>query len=162
MAWQWAVFKDMWRGLISGKRLTLAERGRNGHFKNKLWWWWWWKNYQKLDGCKTWHLHGWSTNLSVHQLISVQMMINCFLLIQWSTDPCSYDDQLIFVHPMINWSIYVQFIQPITSASATKALSVSLRMILILPRKFDWSLSSVESSKTDTREFFSLLLFLKE
>ena len=26
-----------------GKRLTLAERGRNGSFKNKWWWWrWWW------------------------------------------------------------------------------------------------------------------------
>ena len=24
------------------KHLTLADRGRNGHFKNKWWWWWWW------------------------------------------------------------------------------------------------------------------------
>ena len=30
------VFRDMWRSLIyQGKRLTLAERGRNGRFKNK-------------------------------------------------------------------------------------------------------------------------------
>ena len=33
----WAVFRDMWIGLISGKRLTLAKRGRNGRFKNKWW-----------------------------------------------------------------------------------------------------------------------------
>ena len=26
---EWVVFRDKWRGLISGKRLTLAERGRN-------------------------------------------------------------------------------------------------------------------------------------
>ena len=34
---EWAVFRDVWRGLISGlaKHLTLAESGRNGHFKNK-------------------------------------------------------------------------------------------------------------------------------
>ena len=32
---EWAVFRDVWRGLISGKRLALAERGRNGRFKNK-------------------------------------------------------------------------------------------------------------------------------
>ena len=32
---EWVVFRDMWRDLISGKRLTLAERGRNRRFKNK-------------------------------------------------------------------------------------------------------------------------------
>ena len=25
---EWAVFRDMWRGFISGERLTLAERGK--------------------------------------------------------------------------------------------------------------------------------------
>ena len=30
---EWAVFRDIWRGFISEKRLTLAERGRNGRFK---------------------------------------------------------------------------------------------------------------------------------
>ena len=33
---EWAVFRDMWRGLISGKTSNpIAERGRNGRFKNK-------------------------------------------------------------------------------------------------------------------------------
>ena len=32
---EWAVFRDVWRGLISGQCLTLAECGRNGRFKNK-------------------------------------------------------------------------------------------------------------------------------
>ena len=32
---EWVVFRDMWRDLISEKRLTLAERGRYGRFKNK-------------------------------------------------------------------------------------------------------------------------------
>ena len=33
---EWVVFRDMWRDLhIGEKRLTLAERGRNGRFKNK-------------------------------------------------------------------------------------------------------------------------------
>ena len=32
---EWARFEDMWRGLISGKSLTLAERGRSARFKNK-------------------------------------------------------------------------------------------------------------------------------
>ena len=32
---EWVVFRDIWRDLISGKSLTLAERGRNGRFKNK-------------------------------------------------------------------------------------------------------------------------------
>ena len=30
-----ADFRDIWRGLISGKRLILAKHGRNGRFKNK-------------------------------------------------------------------------------------------------------------------------------
>ena len=32
---EWVVFRDMWKNLKSGKLLTLAERGRNGRFKNK-------------------------------------------------------------------------------------------------------------------------------
>ena len=33
---EWVVFRDMWRSLIRReKRLTLADRGRNGRFKNK-------------------------------------------------------------------------------------------------------------------------------
>ena len=52
------VWRMIWRSLVymlngqcsgmcgeasyRGKRLTLAERGRNGRFKNKWWWWWWW------------------------------------------------------------------------------------------------------------------------
>ena len=32
---EWAVFRDLWRGFISRQSLTLAERGRNGRFKNK-------------------------------------------------------------------------------------------------------------------------------
>ena len=32
---EWVVFRDIWRSLISEKRLTLAERERNGRFKNK-------------------------------------------------------------------------------------------------------------------------------
>ena len=51
------VWRRIWRSLVymlngqcsgicgeasyQGKRLTLAERGRNGRFKNKWWWWWW-------------------------------------------------------------------------------------------------------------------------
>ena len=31
----WAVFRDMWRGLISEKCLNIVERGGNGCFKNK-------------------------------------------------------------------------------------------------------------------------------
>ena len=30
--YEWVEFRDMWRSLISGKRLTPAERGRNGRF----------------------------------------------------------------------------------------------------------------------------------
>ena len=30
------------------KHLTLAERGRNRHFKNKWWWWWWFQVYQLI------------------------------------------------------------------------------------------------------------------
>ena len=30
---EWAIFKDMWRDFISGKRLTLAKHGKNRHFK---------------------------------------------------------------------------------------------------------------------------------
>ena len=29
---EWVVFRDMWRSLISGKNVTLDERGRNGRF----------------------------------------------------------------------------------------------------------------------------------
>ena len=33
---EWVVFRDIWRDLTyREKRLTLAERGRNGRFKNK-------------------------------------------------------------------------------------------------------------------------------
>ena len=32
----WAVFKDMWRGFISGERLTLAERGKIDVLKIKM------------------------------------------------------------------------------------------------------------------------------
>ena len=32
---EWVVFGDMWRSLISGKTSDPAERGRNGRFKNK-------------------------------------------------------------------------------------------------------------------------------
>ena len=35
---EWVVFRDMWRSLILGKTSdpsSLAERGRNGRFKNK-------------------------------------------------------------------------------------------------------------------------------
>ena len=32
---EWAIIRDMWRGFISGKHLTLAEHGRNESFKNK-------------------------------------------------------------------------------------------------------------------------------
>ena len=32
---EWVVFRDVWRSLISGKRLTLTERGRTERFKNK-------------------------------------------------------------------------------------------------------------------------------
>ena len=32
---EWAVFRDMWRVLIWGKRLTLAQRRRKEHFQNK-------------------------------------------------------------------------------------------------------------------------------
>ena len=49
MIWRCMVY--MLNGQCSGicggasireERLTLAERGRNGRFKNKWWWWWWW------------------------------------------------------------------------------------------------------------------------
>ena len=30
---EWAIFKDMWRDLIWGKRLTLAKRGKRDVFK---------------------------------------------------------------------------------------------------------------------------------
>ena len=33
---EWVVFRDVWKKPhIREKRLTLAERGRNGRFKNK-------------------------------------------------------------------------------------------------------------------------------
>ena len=30
---EWAIFRDMWRDLILGKRLTLAQRGKGDVFK---------------------------------------------------------------------------------------------------------------------------------
>ena len=29
---EWAMFRDMWKDFILGKRQTLAEHGRNGRF----------------------------------------------------------------------------------------------------------------------------------
>ena len=38
------------------ERLTLAERGRNGRFKNKWWWWWWiWRVWMR-EGLRSWPL----------------------------------------------------------------------------------------------------------
>ena len=37
---EWAVFRDMWRGFISGGTSNPSWAWRNGRFKNKWWWWW--------------------------------------------------------------------------------------------------------------------------
>ena len=37
---EWAIFRDVWRDLIWGKRLTLGLAWKKGRFQNKWWWWW--------------------------------------------------------------------------------------------------------------------------
>ena len=58
---EWAVFRDMWRGFISGGTSNPSWAWKDGRFENK--WWWYWKlrktNFEIQGNVKEFFLNLW-------------------------------------------------------------------------------------------------------